>query len=47
MSNVRWQLSSMKIICLLNVLNSVSSQCALGKSSTAQKTEVHPKIFKW
>ena len=27
-------------------LNSVSSQSACGKSSTAQKPEGHPKIFK-
>ena len=28
-------------------LNSVSSQCAHGKSSIARKPEVHPKFFKW
>ena len=28
-------------------LNSVSFQCARGKSSIAVKPEVHPKIFKW
>ena len=28
-------------------LNSVSSQCARGKSSLARKTEVHPKFFQW
>ena len=27
--------------------NSVSSQCALDKSSIAQKLEVYSKIFKW
>ena len=26
-------------------LNSVSSQCAHGKSSIARKSEVHPKVF--
>ena len=29
------------------VLNSVSSQCARGKSSVARKTEVDPKTLKW
>ena len=28
-------------------LNSVSSQCALGKPSVVRKPENHPKIFKW
>ena len=28
------------------VLNSISSQCALGKSSDARKSEVDPKTFK-
>ena len=28
-------------------LNSVSSQCTRGKSSTARKSIDHPKIFKW
>ena len=27
--------------------NSVSSHCANGKSSTAQKPQVHSKVFKW
>ena len=29
------------------VLNSVSSQCARGKSTVARKTEVDPKTSKW
>ena len=32
---------------LVGHLNPVSSQCARGKSSLAQKPEVHPKILKW
>ena len=31
--------------CSKKVLNSVSSQCARGKSSVARKTEVDPKIL--
>ena len=32
---------------VLERLNTVSSQCARGKSFIARKLEVHSKIFKW
>ena len=31
----------------MDVLNSVSSECARGKSSIARKPEDHPENFKW
>ena len=42
---------SFRVILLLkmcwNRLNTVSPQCARGKSFIARKREVHSKIFKW
>ena len=33
------------IVAVKKIQNSVSSQCASGKSSIARKPEVHPKLF--
>ena len=43
--SLRWEQRPFCWPCSKKVLNSVSSQCARGKSSVARKTEVDPKIL--